>query len=174
MFLDLMKKRRSIRKYSSRPLTEEETRALLEAALLSPSSRNIRPWEFILVRDRDTLAYLSRAKHGAAMIAEAALAIVILGNRELSDVWVEDCSITASNILLAAADRGLGACWVQIRNRTHTDTLGAGEYVSTRLYVPERFAVEAIIALGYPDESRPPLGEADMDWSKVHDERYPG
>lgn len=172
MFTELLKKRRSVRKYSSGPLAEDQIRIITEAALLSPSSRNIRPWEFILVRDPDTLRYLSRAKEGAKMIADAALAIVILGDTEKSDVWVEDCSIAASNILLAVTDIGLGACWVQIRNRFHSGTERAGDYVSARLGVPERFEVEAVIAVGRPEEKRPPLGESDMDWSKVHQERF--
>lgn len=168
MIIDLMKKRRSIRSYRDKPLSESDTRTLLSAALLSPSSRSIRPWQFVLVDDKDTLLYLSRAKHGAKMIAEAALAIVIVGDTSASDVWVEDCSIAASNILLAATDCGLGACWVQIRNRHHSEEVSANDYVARRLSIPDSFAVEAIIAVGHPGEDPPPLTEKDMDWDKVH------
>ncbi len=172
MFIELLKKRRSIRSYTGESLTEEQVRRIMTAALLSPSSRNIRPWEFVLVRERKTLEYLSEAKHGAKLLAGVALGVVILGDTEKSDVWVEDCSIVASNILLAATDMNLGACWVQIRNRSHRDGESAAAYVRRRLSVPGRFDVEAIIGIGIPAENKPPLDENDLDWNKLHQETF--
>lgn len=172
MFIDLLKRRRSVRRFSEKALAPREIRDLVTAALLSPSSRRIDPWEFVVVTERPTLEKLSRSKRGAEFLAGAGAGIVVLGNRDLSDMWIEDCAIAASNILLAAADRGLGACWAQIRLRESSSGTSAEDHVRSVLSVPQHFAVEAVIGVGYPAEEREPLTEADADHGKVHFERY--
>ncbi len=167
MFVELLKKRRSIRSFSDDPVSENEIDALVKAALLSPTSRNIRPWEFIVITDRHTLARLARAKHGAEFLAGATVAIAVLADTRKSDVWVEDCAIAASNILLAAADMGLGACWAQIRNRTHPGGGTAEDYLREVLELPRHLAVEAVVGAGRPAETRPPLTDEDLERAKV-------
>ncbi len=172
MFMDLLKRRRSIRKYTPEPVQPELIQTLVKAALLSPSSRSINPWEFVIVRDPKVLQQLSESKQGAGFLAGAALAIVVIADTRKSDVWVEDCSIAASNILLAAADLGLGACWAQIRKRMHAEGRSAEDYVRSLLTIPEYMGVEAIIGAGYPAEQRPPLSENGLQTNKVHYDRY--
>ncbi len=167
MFIDLLKKRRSIRKFTSEPLSDEHVRVLLTAALLSPSSRRINPWEFIVVSRESTLQRLSQAKAGAEFLAGAAVGIVVMADTRKTDVWVEDCSIAASNLLLAAADLGLGACWAQIRNRFGADGRSAEEFVREVLSLPDYMGIEAIIGAGHPAEQRDPLTDDNADFSKV-------
>ena len=83
--------------------------------LLAPSSRSRRPWEFIVVTDKETLRELSFAGREQQLLAEAPLGIVIIADKEACDVWVEDCSITAILAQLTAHSMGLGSCWIQIR-----------------------------------------------------------
>ncbi|MDP4292377.1 MAG: nitroreductase family protein, partial [Bacteroidota bacterium] len=93
--LDLLYSRHSIRKYTAQSIESEKIEKLIEAALLSPSSCNREAWKFAVVTDKDALKQLSVSKPGAAMLSHAQLAIVVCGNPQESDVWVEDCSIAA-------------------------------------------------------------------------------
>lgn len=172
MFIDLLKRRRSIRRFTDEPLTRNQIETLVSAALLSPSSRSINPWEFVVVTDAAVREKLAEAKHGAGFLSEAAVAIVIVADTRKSDVWVEDCSIAGSNMLLAATDLGLGACWAQIRKRTRPDGESAEAYIRMLLEIPEHMGVEAVIGVGRPAEEREPLSEESLQRSKVHYESY--
>ncbi|HWP97730.1 MAG TPA: nitroreductase family protein [Syntrophomonadaceae bacterium] len=170
---ELLKKRRSIRRYQSIPVEKEKVDHLIKAALLSPSSRGLRPWEFIVIDDRELLAQLSQAKeHGSSFLKNAPLGIVILGDPQKCDVWVEDCSIASIILHLTAAWMGLGSCWIQIRERLHRDGQSAEDYIRNLLNIPDKFKVEAIIALGYPDEEKASRTEADFPHLQVHHNRF--
>ncbi len=168
MFSHLIQKRRSIRKFLKKPVEDEKVDALIEAALRSPSSRGLNPWEFIVVTEHDLLEKLSRAKmHGSAFLKDAPLGIVVCGNPDRSDVWVEDCSIASTFIFLASESIGLGSCWIQIRERMHNDTVTSERYVSDILNLPSGLKVESIIAAGYPDETKPPHKKEELQYEKV-------
>ena len=173
MFLDLLRKRRSIRKFQDRPVEAEKIESLCEALLRSPSSRGLNPWEFVVVTDADTIAELARAKaHGSAFLAGAPLAVVILADPERSDVWVEDASIAAIILHLAATDLDLGSCWIQIRRRPHDEHLSADRFVASVLGIPEDRCVEAVMAIGYAAGEKPPHPEESLDRGKIHFHRY--
>ncbi len=108
MFIALVEKRRSIRKFLSKEVEREKIDTLIEAALRAPTSMGKNPWEFIVVRDKATLESLSKAKpHGASFLKDVSLAIVVCADPEKSDIWVEDTSIASAFILLAAESIGL-------------------------------------------------------------------
>jgi len=173
MLIDLLRKRRSVRRFDGRPVEEEKIETLIEAVLRSPSSRGLNPWEFVVVRDREMLSRLAQAKpHGASFIKNAPLAIVVCADPAKCDVWVEDCSIAAILLHLAATDLGLGSCWVQIRLREHGDGRMAQEYVADLLGMPQGMVVEAIIAIGYPAEQLPGHPRLSLQDVKVSFERY--
>lgn len=168
--IDLLRKRRSVRAYLNQTIEPEKVSILKEALLRSPSSRDIQPWSFIFVEDENMLSHLSRVKvHGSAFLAGAPMGIVILGDEAASDVWIEDCSIAAVVAMLTAEALGLGSCWVQIRNRQHSPSESAEDYVRKSLKIPDNFRVESIIALGYPDEEKAgiPLDELRFDKIKA-------
>ncbi|ASA77651.1 nitroreductase family protein [Thermococcus sp. 5-4] len=164
---DLLRKRRSIRRFQKKPVPRELVERLLEAAFLSPSSFNRRPWHFIVVDDREKLKALSKAKLGASGLATAPLAIVVTADESRSDVWVEDASIAAEHIQLAAFDLGLSSFWVQIRNRIHDEGKPAEDYVRGLLGIPSNYRVLCIIGVGYPAEKKPPHGDEVFEWEKV-------
>lgn len=165
--------RRTIRKYMEKEVERVKVHEILRAALVSPSGKNIKPYEFIVVEDKHVLKRLAHSKHiGSALIEGAPLAIVVLGNSELSNTWVEDCSIATTIIQLKAYDLGLGSCWVQIKERTTSDGTDSEEYVRNLLGVPGYLRVLDIVAIGYPNEIKPSHSENDMDFSKVHYEKY--
>ena len=172
-FLDLVRSRRSVRAYKKAPLNKETKELLMEAILRSPSSRDFDSWEFIFVDDPGLLKQLADAKPvGAGFLSGAALAIVIVGNSAATDVWIEDCSIAATFVQLAAHDIGLGSCWAQIRLRPHTGTVSAEEYVRSLLGTPEHFRVNMIIGVGYPDEHPVPLAKERLDYGRIHQNRF--
>ena len=173
MFLSLVQKRRSIRQYLERPVEKEKIEGLIEAALRSPSSRGFNPWEFIVVTDRDLLAKLSTAKpHGASFLKNAPLGIVVCADPEKCDAWIEDASIASIFLHLAAESLELGSCWIQIRMRMHDQTKTAQEYVQELLNIPGNLNVEAMIAIGYPAESKPPHRKENLQYEKVHYNEY--
>jgi len=161
--LAILRRRRSIRRYQDKAIPPEVLNILTESLLRSPSSREIRPWSFVLVEDKALLGQLSRAKpHGADFLRDAALGIVICGDSNRSDVWVEDCSIAAVIAHLTAASLGLGSCWIQIRQREHDASLSAEAYVQRRLDLPAHIRVLAIIAVGYPAEEKSGIPFEDL------------
>ncbi|MBN1255347.1 MAG: nitroreductase family protein [Deltaproteobacteria bacterium] len=173
MFLDLIKKRRSIRKFLDKPIEAEQIDLLLEAALRAPSSRGLNPWEFIMVTDRDLLGKLSLAKqHGATFLKDAPLGIVVCADPQTCDVWVEDASIASIFIHLAAESLGLGSCWIQIRERMHNTKKSSQEYIAELLNIPAKKQVESIIAIGHPDEKLPPHEQEELLYEKVHKDTY--
>ena len=173
MFLSLVEKRRSIRRYQEKPVEAEKVDMLVETALRSPSSRGFNPWEFVIVNDRDLLAKLSKAKpHGASFLKNASLGIVVCADPEKCDVWVEDASIASIFLHLMSESLGLGSCWIQIRKRIHDQTKSAPAYVQELLNIPEKLQVESIIAIGYPAESKPAHRKEDLQYEKVHYNEY--
>jgi nitroreductase len=171
--IELLRKRRSIRKFTEEKVEPETIELLIEALLRAPSSRGINPWEFIVVDDRELLACLSQAKeHGAEFLKNAPLAIVVCADETRSDVWIEDCTIASIIVQLAALSVGLGSCWAQIRNRMHDSGRPAEEYVRELLGLPERFKVESIIGIGHPAETKRPVSTRDLQYEKVKWNRF--
>ena len=171
--IEILRKRRSIRKFSDKKIEPEKIDILKEAVLRSPSSRNILPWEFIFVDDKDLLLQLSRSKaHGSAFLAGASLGIVVLGDEKKSDVWVEDCSIASIIVHLITESLELGSCWIQIRNRQHSDSQTAEEYIQKLLNVPGNYRVESIIGIGYPGEKKPGIPEEELKYNKIRENKF--
>ncbi|WP_353334397.1 nitroreductase family protein [Bacteroides sedimenti] len=172
-FSDLIKNRRSMRKFTSEELTQEEVVNLLKAALMSPSSKRNNPWQFIVVDDKETLAKLAHCKeHGANFIADAALAVVVAADPLVSDVWIEDASVASIMIQLQAEDLGLGSCWVQVRERFAATGMTSDEYVHGVLDIPLQLQVLSIIAIGHKGMERKPFNEENLQWEKIHINKY--
>lgn len=173
MFFDLIETRRSIRKFTAQPVEKEKIDRLMEAALRAPSSRDFKPCRFIVTDRPGLLEKLSAAKpHGASFLKNAPLGIVVCGDTSVSDVWVEDTAIAATFIHLAAQDLGLGSCWIQIRKREHSPDQTADAHVRGLLDIPDNLAVTAILAVGYPDESKPGHARPSLAHNTVFFNRF--
>lgn len=126
-----------------------------------------------MVTDQDLLTKLAAAKeHGSAFLKGAQLGIVVIADSTKSDVWVEDASIASIILQLTAEELGLGSCWIQIRNRMKNTDTSSEEYIKKLLNIPDNYNVESIIAIGYPDEQRPPHQESELQWEKVHENNF--
>lgn len=156
-FLEVIEKRRSIRKYADKPVGREILDAIVRIAQTAPSSRNSRSTSFMIVEDKDTLVALSQMRdYGSALISGAQAAIIVLGDTSKTDLWVDNCAISATFVQLAVTSADLASCWVHINGRprlkAEPDGPGAVEYVSELLGVKDGLVPYCAIAIGYPAE----------------------
>lgn len=143
--IELLRNRRSIRKFTNQSVEEEKLELLKEAVLRSPSSKNINPWEFIFVDDLEIIMKLKECKpQGVTPLETAPLAVIICADETKNDVWIEDCSIASILLQLTAQSLELGSCWIQIRNRMHSENRSSEEYLHEFLTIPENFKVLSI------------------------------
>lgn len=171
--LEVMKNRRSIRKYTKESIGEEKLLKILQAGMLSASSRNRRPWDFIVVEEKETLEKMSKARAaGAKMLEGAACAIVVTADPEVTDVWTEDCSIALANMHLMASSLGVGSCWIQGRLREAENGQSTEEYLRSLLRFPENYKLEAILSLGMPAEELTPHRLEELPTEKIHREHF--
>lgn len=170
--LNVIKNRRSIRKFKEDKLSKEIIVEILKAGLLAPTSKNKKPVEFIVVEDKETLQKLKNCKNkGNLGLETATCAIVITADSEKSDVWVEDASIAASYMQLQTEKLDVGSVWIQIRKRFNENGDAENE-VRKILSIPDNYGVVCILALGYKDGYMMPYNDNDIDVSKVHYEKY--
>jgi nitroreductase len=166
--IELLRKRRSIRKYRVTPVDLASLDILIEALLRSPSSRNNKPWRFVVVDDRELLGKLSKAKEsGSAFLKGAPLGIVICADSSASDVWIEDCAIAAILLQVTAESLGLGSCWIQIRARAHNSGKSAEGYIKELLDLPKELHVASIISIGYPAETKSLLPANELNYQNI-------
>lgn len=174
-FFDLIKARRSTRKFLDKPIPSELKEQLLKGVLMSPASKRSNPWSFIVIEDKEQLQKLSECKpQGSKLISGAAMAMVVLADPEKSDVWVEDTSIASIYLQLGAEELGLGSCWVQVRKRDHSDDESAEEYIKTLLNIPENMKVESVIAFGFKEKENKPFDESKLLKERIHLGSYNG
>ena len=172
-FSDLIRKRRSMRKFTGEELTQDQVVTLLKAALMSPTSKRSNCWHFIVVDDKELLQELSHCKeHGANFLADAALAVVVTADPLLSDVWIEDASVASIMLQLQAEDMGLGSCWVQVRERSTASGLPSDEFVRGILDIPLQLQVVSIVAVGHKGMERKPFNEDNLQWEKIHINKF--
>lgn len=167
-FKDLVQQRRSHRKFTNEEISAEDVQLLLRAALMSPTSKGQRSWQFVVVDDKLKIEKISDSKEmGSQFLKNAPLCIAVLGNPSQNDCWIEDGSIAAYSILLQAEDLGLGACWVQIRARGLNDGTPANTIVRGILDIPENLDVLCVIGIGHKGMERQPQNEERLKWENV-------
>lgn len=172
-FCELIAVRRSHRKFTEEAVSEETLKLLHRAALMAPSSKGLHSYEFVTVMEKEKLSSLSQCKDmGGELLAGASAAIVVLGDPDVSDTWIEDASVAATMVLLQAEDLGLGGCWVQVRGRQDSAGHPAEDNVRRLLGIPEEKRVLCIIALGHKGAERKPQNEERLKWEKVHREQW--
>ena len=162
-----------MRKFTDERLSSEDVAQLLKSALMSPSSKGKHAWHFVVVDDREMLEKLSMCKaQGADFLSGAAMAIVVVGDPSESDVWIEDASVASTVLLYQAEDLGLGACWIQVRERYTAEGVPADNIVRFLLNIPEPLRVVSIVAVGHKGMERKPFNEDRLLWDKVHVDRF--
>ncbi|MHA1684846.1 MAG: nitroreductase family protein [Candidatus Heimdallarchaeaceae archaeon] len=159
---DVIFTRRSIRKYKPQPVPKETLEYILRAAMAAPSARNLQPWHFVIIDDRKILNKIPDIQPYTKMLYEAPLAIVVCGDTKISEAyWVQDCSAATQNILLAAKNKGLGSVWCGIYPREKRV-----KALKELLKLPEHIVPLNVVAIGYPNETKPPVDRYDK--AKIH------
>ena len=173
-FKDLVQRRRSVRKFTDEEIKGEDLQTILRAALMSPTGKSVRGWHFIVIDDKSLLEKISLCRSmGSQFLAGAAVAIVVLGDREASDVWCEDASLAALTMQYQAADLGLGSCWCQIRNRFMANGESSDNVLRFLLRYPENLTAECVIGIGHPAVERKPQDEDNLKWENVNVGPFP-
>ena len=173
MFIELARKRRSVRKFTSQQVEQEKVDAIVEAALRAPSGRGARPWALVVVKDKALLEKLSVAKPGgAAFVKDASVAVVVCGDPSQSGLWVEDCTIAAVTMQYAAHSMGLGSRWTHMRGNNYNDSKSSRDYIAELLDLPDNLDIQCMIGIGYPGEDMVPYKKEDLHFDKVSYDRY--
>ena len=171
MVLECIKNRRSIRKFKPTPVTQEQTKALLEAAMLSPSACNTRAWRFVAITNRDVLNNLAKVHPWASMLYSAPLCIVVIALPKAQEhvqdglskgYFPQDCGAVTQSILLQASAMGLNSCWCGVYPKEPLM-----KAVSEVLDIPEDEPPFCLIAVGEQDEFPEPRGhyeESKVTW----------
>ena len=157
-FLEVIEKRHSVRKYADKPVEREILDAIVRVAETAPSSRNSKSSAFLIVEDRDMLDALSQMRdYGSGLLAGAQAAIVVMGDETKTDLWVDNCAISATFIQLAVTAMDLVSCWVHCNGRpckrNELDGAKAPDYVRELLGLKDGMNPYCVIAIGYPEEN---------------------
>lgn len=168
-FTDILLKRKSIREYSGEDISKDQLNKILEAGLLAPTSRNLKPCNFLIVSNKDTLKELSEVKeHGSKFLADADKAIVVVADSQLADTWIEDSSIALGYMHLMASSIDVGSCWIQIRLRKSSDGEDAEKLVRDIVKIDDFYRIVGILALGMPKDEIEGHTLEDINKNKVH------
>lgn len=148
-------RRKSVRHYTTEPVTAEQLEALLRAAMSAPSAKNLQGWEFIVLTEREKMDYIGERVATARMLLKAQAAIVICGDvskypGESQMNWVSDCAAATENILLAAEAMDLGTVWTA--SYPYADRMAVVREVTG---LPAEITPLCVIPLGYPAKDEP-------------------
>ena len=147
--------RRSIRYFQEKQVPLETLLQALDIARYAPSAKNLQPWEFIIITNREKLRELSKIHIGAKPLERTNVAIVVLADKHASPIsYLIDGAIVATYLWLALHCIGLGAVWIQ--------TLRNIEDIRNILSIPENLIPIAILAIGYPAEKPVPKPRKDL------------
>lgn len=154
-FLEVIEKRKSVRKYADRPVEREVLDAIVKVAQTAPSSRNSKSSAFMIIEDRDTIDALSLMRdYGASPLKSAQAAIVVMGDTSKTDLWVDNCAISATFIQLAVTAMDLVSCWIHVNDRPRLKDEPQGaradDYVAELLGIKDGLRPYCVVAIGYP------------------------
>ncbi|MEJ8779383.1 MULTISPECIES: nitroreductase family protein [Butyricimonas] len=163
--LENIAERKSVRKYLNKSVEEDKIDAMVKAGMAAPSGMDRRPWEFVVVTDREALDSMAAKLPYAKMLTNAPLAIVVCGDTTRSSYWYLDCSAATQNVLLAAEALGLGAVWTAAY--PYEDRI---DVVRQNTGLPENIVPLCVIPIGYPDG--PQKAKDKFDPQRVHRNKY--
>jgi nitroreductase len=151
--IDLIKSRRSIRRYKQKTISDDLIKKCIEAACSAPSAKNSQPWSFVIIKNKEKIKLLSKTQPFSKFLENAPCVIVVLAEESKSNHWLEDCSCAIMLLLLEAHSLGLGACWNAVYK---PDDNSRENYVRKILNISEKYRVIANIGIGHPDEKPTP------------------
>lgn len=166
--MDSIFRRRSIRKYTSENVSDEQLEQILRAGMAAPSAGNEQPWHFVIIRDRAILDGIREFHRYARMLAQAPCAVAVCADtthNKYESFWVQDCAAATENMLIEAQELGLGAVWLGIYS--------IAEYVqklTPLLGLPASITPFCIVSIGHPAETVEPADRFDP--SRIHQDKW--
>ncbi|MBR5138260.1 MAG: nitroreductase family protein [Alistipes sp.] len=169
----ILNSRRSVRKFLAGKVEKEKLQRIVDMALQAPSSRNSRSTRLVVVDDSALLEKMSQMRdYGSAFMKDAQAAIVVMGDKNATDLWLDNCAITATILQLAVVDEGLASCWVHVNDRPCLKDVPEGakadDYLRELLGISDNYGILCAVALGYSDFEPKPLppyeGEERVIW----------
>jgi len=164
--LDLIKRRRTVRKFADEDVTDDQLRSLLEAAVSAPTRYDTQPWHFVVLRDKPLQKRLAEAMRVHAYIETAPVLLAVWGEPERTPTWLMDCSAAIENLLLAATALGLGGAWVGGPGSFGWDAAEA--FLRWEIAAPPEVRLVSLVALGVPVQVPPPHGDERWDPRRLH------
>lgn len=156
-FLQVIEKRKSVRKYADRPVEREVLDTIVKVAQTAPSSRNSRSSAFMIIEDKSVIEALAGMRdYGASPLKGAHAAIVVMGDTSKTDLWVDNCAISATFVQLAVTAMDLVSCWIHVNGRPclkdEPEGARAEDYVAELLGIRDGLKPYCVVAIGYPEE----------------------
>ena len=156
--IQVIETRRSIKSFLPKPIPEDVLLKLFDVVRYSPSGANKNAWHFVVTREKDALTRLGETQRFCRWLASAPAAIAIVADPSVTQYWLEDCSVAAYSIWLAATGLGLGVAWAAVYQSANTEeSERRQQFVRDILSIPKNLAVPMVLAVGYPDQ--PPAAE---------------
>jgi nitroreductase len=146
---EVIKKRRSIRKFEGKPISKEIIKDILDCARLAPTANNVQPWLFGAVTDRDLRMQISGLTDYGKFIKDCAVCFAVFAD-STTKYFLEDGSAATENILLTCTAYGIGSCWVAGHKKAYAES------VRKLLNVPEPYTLIALVAAGYSKQKPSP------------------
>ncbi|RVU55138.1 nitroreductase family protein [Anaerosphaera multitolerans] len=173
MLKEIIKNRRTIRKYEDKPVEKEILEELLQFALMGPSYGNARPVQFLVVEDKEKLKKLSEIEtFSTRFLADVPQVILVMADTDISKkTWVEECSIVASYLQLLAQEEGLSTGWVNLKEGETNQGVEIQSYLRELFDIPKNFNTLCVMPIGYGNERVRKRQEFDVS-SKVHYEKF--
>ena len=141
----LIKSRRSIRKYQDTPITDEVVKEVFECARLAPTARNVQPWLFGAIRDKEMLQKIASLAVNGSFIANAPICFAVFGDVQ-EKYYLEDCCAATENIIICLQGHGIGSCWVAGDKKEYVNE------ITSLLKVPDPYKLVALIPASIPAE----------------------
>ncbi len=143
--LDLLKLRRSVRTFQNKAISKDKLESIVDVARYAPTARNVQPWEFVVITDKNMLQKLANLAENGRFIAQAAACIAVFSAD--TKYYLEDGCAATCNLLLAATALGIGSCWVAGDKKAYAQEVGV------LLKSPSNLKLVSLIALGYPEDN---------------------
>ncbi len=170
---DIFLNRRSVRKFMNKKVEKEKIDNIIKIALTSPSGRNLKPWQLVVVDNKEIIEDLSNARPEAiSFLKNAPIAITILFSDKESTTALEDASIIATFIQLAAELEGLKSCWGHAHNKVNLIGEDVELNIKKILNIPDDLHVLCTIGIGYGNENKKSHNIDNLHFEKVHYNKF--
>lgn len=166
MVLKAIKERYSVRQFKDAPVEKEKLDAILKAAQLAPSARNIQPWKFVVIRSKDKREQLTEICKGQKFVSQAPVTIALCANNTDytmtcgQQAYTVDAAIAGEHIALQAAELGLGTCWIGAFYQ---------DQMAELIHLPNDYKIVGLLPLGYPDIKRGKRNLKSINETVVYD-----